>query len=189
MLTPIIGDELLEIIHRQILARDQRDWHLGNQADRGEIGLRIVERLLVERLGLGVGADRADEEVVAIRRAISDAFGTGLTAGAGDVFDHHLLAQNLAHSGADHAAEHVGRTAGGKRDHHGNRAGGIVLGAYAAGERHEGGQHAGYRLQHRVSSRACWADPCPSHLQRSSRDPVACRIRPDPACRPARRHV
>ena len=68
-----VGDELLEVLHRQVLARDQHDRHLRDQADRGEIGLRVVERPLVEGLGLGVGADGADDEVVAVGGAVGDA--------------------------------------------------------------------------------------------------------------------
>ena len=164
-----VGDELLEVLHRQVLARDERDRHLGDQPDGGEIGLRVVQRLLVERLGLGVGADGADDEVVAVGRAVGDTLGAGLAAGAGDVLDHHLLAESFAHLRADHAAEHVGRTAGGERDHHGDRAGRIILRGGAGGEPDKAGQHAGDDFEHEHFLRLL-PDTCPARSQRSSRD-------------------
>ena len=118
-----VGDELLEVLGRQILAHGQHDRHLGEQRDRREIGLRIVERLLVERLALGMGADGAEHEGVAVGLGIGDALGAGHAAGAADVLDHDLLAENFAHARADHAAEHVGRAAGGERNDHGHRPG------------------------------------------------------------------
>ena len=99
-----------------------------------------------------MGADGAEHHGVAVGRRIGDALGAGHAAGAADVLDHHLLAEDLAHARADHAAEHVGRTAGGERDHHGDRPGRIVLGAGVAVSADEAGQYGGQDLEHVVSS-------------------------------------
>ena len=123
-----VFDEFLEIVDRQVLAHDQHRRDFGNQRDRREIGRRVVERPLVERLVLGVGADRAELDRVAVRRRLGDAQAAGHAAGAADIFDDDLLAEHFAHALPDHAAEHVGRAAGGERDDHGDRTGGIGLG-------------------------------------------------------------
>jgi hypothetical protein len=51
-----ISDELRQVGDRQISARDQHDRLLDHQHDRGEIGGGVVERTLVERLALRMGA-------------------------------------------------------------------------------------------------------------------------------------
>ena len=139
-----VAHELLEVLRRKILADGQQDRHLGEQRNRREVGLRIVERPLVERLALGMGADCADAERVAVRLGVGHALGAGHAAGAADVLDHHLLAEQFAHPRADDAAEHVGRAARRKRDDHVDRAGRVVLRRRARGQCHkarEGGAH------------------------------------------------
>ena len=68
-----VGDELREVLDRQVLAHGQDDRNLRQQRDRREVGHRVVERLLIERLPLGVGADGAEDEGVAVRLGIGDA--------------------------------------------------------------------------------------------------------------------
>ena len=77
------------------LARDQHQRQIGDQRDRREIGRRIVGRVLVERLVLRVGADVAEHELVAVGRRLGDARRAGHAAGAADVLDDHLLAEQL----------------------------------------------------------------------------------------------
>jgi hypothetical protein len=114
-----VGDEFLEIADRQILARFQHQRHFGDENDRREIFGRIVERMFVQRLALRMGADGAEHELIAVRLGIDDARRAGHAAGAGDIFDHDVLAEHLAHARRDDAAEHIGRAAGGERHHHG----------------------------------------------------------------------
>ena len=66
-----VGDEFLEVVDRQVLARDQRDRHLGDQGDRREVGRRVVERLLVEGLVLRVGADACRARSCSRRAALA----------------------------------------------------------------------------------------------------------------------
>jgi hypothetical protein len=113
-----VGDEILEIARRQVLARDQRDRRLGDQRDRRKIGRGVVGRLLVERLVVGMRADAADPHGVAVGPGIGDALGTVHTAGAADVLDDDLLAQNFAHALRHEAAEHVLRSTGGEGNNH-----------------------------------------------------------------------
>ncbi len=96
-----------------------------------------VERLLVQCLALGVGADRAEHQGVAIGRGIGDPLGAGHAAGAADVLDHDLLAENLAHARCHDAAEHVGRAAGRERNDHRDRLGRIALRRCGARERQQ----------------------------------------------------
>jgi hypothetical protein len=51
-----VSDEILEIIDWQVFARFQHEGNFGDEDDRREIGRRIVERVLVKRLTLGMGA-------------------------------------------------------------------------------------------------------------------------------------
>ena len=65
-----VGAELLEIVDRQVLARDEHDWDLGDKRDRGEICRRIVQGLLIETLALGMGPDRTKHERVHYPRSV-----------------------------------------------------------------------------------------------------------------------
>ncbi len=65
---------------------------------RREIGHHIVERMLVQRLVLRMGADAAENHRVAVGLGIGDALGAGHAAGAADVLDHHGLAEQFAHA-------------------------------------------------------------------------------------------
>ena len=130
-----IGNELLKVARRQVLVGHQHQRHLGDQDHRIEIGNRVVLRLGIERLVLGVRADGAEHELTTVLLALGDAAGAGHAPGAADVLDDHRLAQRLAHALPDDAAQHVGRPPGSERDHHRHRAGGIGLRRGDAGER------------------------------------------------------
>src|SRR5207302_5090533 len=88
---------------------------------------RVVKRLLVDRLALGLGADGAEQERIAVRRRVRDALGAGHAAGAPDVLDNHLMAQHFAHALRHHAAEHVGWSARRERNDHRHRLARIAL--------------------------------------------------------------
>ena len=122
-----VGDELLEIRRRQVLAHDQDQRHVRQQTDRREISRRVVERLLVHGLALGMGADSANHEGVAVRRRISDPPGAGHAARAADVLDHDLLPQDLAHARGDDAGKHIGRATGREWNDHRDGAGRVSL--------------------------------------------------------------
>ena len=113
-----VGDEFLEIVHRQVRPGDDRDRSYREIGHRREIGLHIVERLLVERLVLRMRADAAEHHRVAVRLGIGDALGTGHATGAADVLDDDLLAEQFAHALRHDAADRVLRSAGGERNDH-----------------------------------------------------------------------
>jgi hypothetical protein len=114
-------DESLEIVGRQVLAREQHQRHVGDKRDRREVGRRIVERPLVERLVERMRADRAEHEGQAVGIALRDAQRPGHAAGAGHVVDDDLAADRFAEIVPEDAAEHVDRAAGRERHHHGER--------------------------------------------------------------------
>jgi len=133
-----VGDELRQIAGGQILAREQQQRRLGDKHDRCEIGRRIVERRLVERLVCRVRAHVAEHELVAVRGGFRDPAGPEHAAAAADVFDDHVLAQQLGHARRENAPDGVGRAAGGKGHHHGDRPGRPILRGSGCGRRNEG---------------------------------------------------
>jgi hypothetical protein len=62
----------------------------------------------------GIGP-AAEHELVAVRGRLRHARRAHHSAGAADVLDDHLLAQNLGEAPADDASEHVGAAAGRER--------------------------------------------------------------------------
>ena len=68
----------------------------GNERNRREIGHRIVERLLVERLIVGVGSHAAERDLVAVGGGAGDPGGSGHAAGARNILDVKLLSKSLA---------------------------------------------------------------------------------------------
>jgi hypothetical protein len=115
-----MGGKLPQRLRRQVLARDQEKRHFRVQPDRREIGRRIVERILVERLARRMGPDVAEHELIAVGRGFRHAGGPGHPAGAADILHHHLLPQELAHAQREDASERIHRPAGGERHHHGD---------------------------------------------------------------------
>src|SRR5919197_292930 len=63
----------------------------------------------------------ADHELVAVRRSLRDPRRAHHAAGATDILDDDLLAQNLGEAPSDDASEHVGAAAGSERTDHGQR--------------------------------------------------------------------
>ena len=69
---------------------------------------------------VGLRADRAEQNLVAVRGRQHDALGAVHPARPADIFDDHLLAENIAQSIRQNAADYIGRTAGSERHDHGN---------------------------------------------------------------------
>ena len=122
-----IGDELLQAVGGEILACDQHHRLLDEQSDRREIGDGIVRQLLVERGVIGVGADGAEQEHLAIRGSARHAVGANDAGRRADVLDDYLLVQDLAQPRREHPSDHVERAARGKRHHHGHWPGRPLL--------------------------------------------------------------
>ena len=88
-----VGDELLQVVRRQILARSPADRLLGDQPDRLEVHVRLVGEVGVERDRGGVRAHVAERERVAVGIGARGAGRAGGAAGAADVLDDELLAE------------------------------------------------------------------------------------------------
>ena len=61
-----IGDEALHVGDGKILVNDEHQGQFSHQRHRCEIVRGVIERLFIERLVLGMGADRSKQERVAI---------------------------------------------------------------------------------------------------------------------------
>ena len=116
-----------QIVGGQIFAREQNKRRLRDQHDRREISRRIIKRGLVERLIGGVRAHIAEHELVAVRRSFRYAGAAGHAAGAADVFDNDLLAEQLGKARSKDPSDRIGRPTGGERHDHGHRSGRPVL--------------------------------------------------------------
>ena len=84
-----IGDELLQIVGGEILARDQERGLIGDEHHRREISGEIVERIFVKRLVDGVGP-AAEYELIAVGGGLHHARGAHHSAGAAHVLDEHV---------------------------------------------------------------------------------------------------
>ncbi len=118
-----MGHESRQIVRRKVRSRDQHQRRLGDQRDRREITRRVIERMLVERLVLGVRPDIAEHDLIAVGRRLGDAGGAGHAAGAAHILDHHLLAQEFAQTRRQDAPDRVHRPARREGHHHGDRRG------------------------------------------------------------------
>jgi hypothetical protein len=121
LVRPRISDELAQIVGGKIRTGDENGGRERDQADRREVAHGIVGRVFVERLILRQHAGGAEQERVAVRGRACDPRRAGDAAGAGNILDHHLHAEALAHARRDDARDHVGRAAGRVRHDHTDR--------------------------------------------------------------------
>ena len=122
---------------------EQRRRH-ARRANGREIAHRIVGHLLVEARIDGVGRHRRHQQRVAVGRGFCDHIGADVAARAHLVLDDELLAEKLAHTRAHDARDRIGRTAGGKRNHHADRSRRIFLvGLRVCPDKREGHQQCG----------------------------------------------
>ncbi len=77
-----------------------------------EIGEAVVERTPVERLVDGEDGAARQQQRVAVGRRLGDALRPGHAAGAADILDDELLAEDLADARAEDARDGVDRPAG-----------------------------------------------------------------------------
>jgi hypothetical protein len=117
-----VGDELLHRADRKVLAHDQHQRCFQKQADAREIPGRVVGRLLVERLVLGLRSHGAEQEGVAIGLGLRDPVGAVHAAGATDILDDHGLSQDFAHPLRKQPCRHVVGAARGEGIDHGECA-------------------------------------------------------------------
>src|SRR4029079_9138406 len=93
---------------------------LDEYGDRREVVDRVIWRLLGEQLAVGVGPAVAVEENVAVGCRLGDAARAGRYAGAADILDDDLLAEQFAHGLRQDPRNHIERAAGGEGHDHGN---------------------------------------------------------------------
>ena len=82
-----VGDEFLEVLRRQILARQDQDRRAGEQSDRLEILLRMIGELGIKRHGGRMRAHMARDQRIAVIGRARRARGGGGAAGADHVLD------------------------------------------------------------------------------------------------------
>ena len=117
-----VGDEFLEILWRQILARQDQDRRAGEQPDRLEILLRMIGELGIKRHGSRMRSHMPCYQRIAVIGGLRRARGGGGAAGADDVLDDDGLTERLRHMAGDDARDDIGRTACRERHDHGDAA-------------------------------------------------------------------
>jgi len=144
-----IGDKLGQRVGGKVIAHDEHFGVFHHDADGREVALGIVQRLLVERLVVGMGAAIAEHEQIAIGRGLGHAVRAGHAARAAHVFHHDLLPEAFTHAWGNEACRDIDRTAGGERYDHGHRTGRPLLRGGRRRERHHGCERQCCRLCHR----------------------------------------
>ena len=125
---------------------------LGKQRDRLEIAAQIIGQR-IDRAVDHVRAVVAVAQRIAVGRRLHRALDAGHARLAGDVLDHHRLAERLAHALGERAREAVRRTAGEIRHDHRDRARRIGLRAGDMRQRRERG--GACRQAEKCSARKC----------------------------------
>ena len=117
----------LAVLDRQALVHGEHVGDLAEQRDRREGGRRVVRHLLVEELVGDGGADRAEQQRVAVGRRLGDQLRADIAAGAALVLDHDIGAPGVLQMLGGDAAQQVGRAGGRERHDHADRLAGIGL--------------------------------------------------------------
>ena len=131
-----VGHELLHVIGGEVVPRHQHQGLVADETDRNEVGLSVVERLLVQRLIHRHHIDAAVQDLIAVGGRVRHARGSRHAAAAADVFDQDRLAEHFGHSRADDARDQVERTADAERHHDGHGPRREVLGRSGGSQNH-----------------------------------------------------
>lgn len=129
-----VGHELVQVLGREILARQDQDRRACEQRDRLEILLGMIGELRIERHRGGVRAHVPGDQRIAVIGRARGARGRGGAAGADHVLDDDALSERLRHVSGDDARDDVGRTACRKRHDHGDAACRVGLSLRRRGE-------------------------------------------------------
>ena len=116
---PGVGDEVGEILGREILAQRDDAEGLRHHRNRNE-RIRRKRQFRIDRVGRGTGAGVADRNGITIRLGARRPRERGRTAGARDILDHDRLPERLAHLFGHRARDHVRTAAGRERHDHGD---------------------------------------------------------------------
>ena len=138
-----VGDELLEVLRREVLLGGDDDREAGDQPDRLKILGRPVGEVRIELDGGGVRPHLPHQDGVAVRVGAHRAGRTGGAAGAGHVLHHDLLAERARHVIGGDARRDVGRAARRERHDQRDRAVRIGLRERCARQHRQGGGAGG----------------------------------------------
>ena len=151
------GDQRPEIVRRYFLLGDDDRGVDGEHADRREIIQDMVWKV-VDRTVDNVGSPEAEAKRVAIGWRARDPTDSDAAGRAADIFNDDGLAKGGLHPLGQHAADDVGRAAGGKRNHQRDRLCGIGLrrcGGDPDGDTDSGEKHpthfANSQLRHKLA--------------------------------------
>src|SRR4051812_19863839 len=90
------SNELLQVIYRQVVPRDEDESLIRNECHWGEIFNRVVERFPIEPLALRKSANVADDKLIALQTSLCDAICARGAAGAADILNHDRLVKLIA---------------------------------------------------------------------------------------------
>jgi hypothetical protein len=121
-------DEIGKIADGLRWMNDKGHWCVRDHGNRREIAHRIVRQLGVERRIDGMGADRANEQGLAVRRRLGHGVGTDGTACPAAIVDHDGRVQCLAEHLREGSRHNVGRPASRERNNDANLLSAQALG-------------------------------------------------------------
>jgi len=108
-----IGEQFLEVLGREVLARDQGHRTVVDQADRIEVANRIIGQLPVERRSRGM-ADMVHKERVAVRLCLGQTGRAERSSCAAHILHNELGLENGTHGLCRQTGDRVRRSACGK---------------------------------------------------------------------------
>src|SRR5262249_15476164 len=142
-----VGDQLRHGPGGNLVVDDQQIGQVHEQRHRLEVALDVVGELGIEEAVEDIGAERAEEQRVAVVRRLRHIAGADAAARTGAVLHHERNAE--AHVVLQDARQQVGRAAGRERHHDGHRPLRPVLRRRRRGGGEQGGKRE--RASHRRS--------------------------------------
>ncbi len=115
-----IGNQALEVLHRQVFVDGYRQRGLGDQRQRHKVARHVVVRRLHGHRG-GGESGRVKQQGVAVGRRLGHRVAAYHALATGLVFDKKILTRLLCQLLGQHAPYRVQRTAGRKRNDHPDR--------------------------------------------------------------------
>src|SRR4051812_15011419 len=107
-----VGDQLLDVLHRQIVVHHQDVGRGDDRADRQQIRAHVVRHVLDERRRHRIHRRAGEEGGVAVGRRLRGEVAAERAARAALVLDEYRLVHRLAKARGDHATDRIGHAAG-----------------------------------------------------------------------------
>jgi hypothetical protein len=136
-----VGDELLEVVGREVLADREQFRLFGDQPDWLKILLRVIAQVGIEHRRRGVRANVTGNDRIAVGSRTRRAQRSNRAAGTADILDHELLPEMAGKDVCNDAAGHVGWSARRERYDHRYRSRRVILSLRAT--------HSGEHQRHR----------------------------------------